>query len=171
MACGRYALDCSQKLATQLQRVGHVLPTNVCAELPRDDVTAVVVENRVEVEPAATNNLDVDEDSLPKPVDCRCLVFELVRRLEYDERWAGDHIIGFQHAIHRGFRNKIALLIGKRHRQLAWLQLRLPQGEVDNLAFHLIRHAAPDLLWLGRSIFRTSFTPIQITSVPAIERC
>jgi len=65
----------------------------VVAELPGDDVAAVIIEDCTEIEPAPTKDFDVGEVSLPQLVDPSRFVFELVRRLEHDECWAGDQIV------------------------------------------------------------------------------
>ena len=157
-------------LQCEVQRVGYVFSPHVGAELPRDDVAAVIVEYRAEIEPAPANHLDVGEVCLPKLVDLSRLVFELTGCLDDDEGRAGDQIMGLQRAIHCGFRHKVAFLIRERHGQLARRQLRLFQGEVDNLALHLVRNTVPDVLWLGRLILQPSLTALQIPVVPAIER-
>ena len=69
----------------------------------RDDVAAVIVEDCAEIEPSPSEDLDVSEVRLPQLVDCRRLVLELIGRLQDDERRAGDQIMSFERAIHRGF--------------------------------------------------------------------
>jgi len=56
------------------------------AELLREDIATVVVENRAEVKPARAEQLDGCEFSWPTLVDGCRLVFELTRGLEHDER-------------------------------------------------------------------------------------
>ena len=107
------------RLQGQVQRVGHVFSPHVRAELPRDDVTAVVVQDRAEIEPAPTQYLDVGEVGLPKLIDRSCFIFELTGCLYDDEGRAGDQIMGLQHAVHCRFRYKVPLLISERHCQLA----------------------------------------------------
>ena len=64
----------------------HPLGTLLRNALPGsgDDVAAVVVQDRAEVEPAPTQNLQVREVSLPKLVDAGRLVLELIGRLDDD---------------------------------------------------------------------------------------
>ena len=59
--------------------------SHVRAKLPRDDVTAVIVEDRAEIEPAPADDLEIGEVGLPKLVDGRRLVFELVCRFDRRE--------------------------------------------------------------------------------------
>jgi hypothetical protein len=73
------AAGCLQR---QVQRIGHIFSPHGRAELPRDDVAAVVVEGRAEIEPTPPKDLDVGEVGLPKLVDCRRLVLERKRSLD-----------------------------------------------------------------------------------------
>ena len=109
----------ARRLQREVQCVRHVLSPHVGAELPRDDVAAVIVENRAEIEPTPAQYLDVGEVGLPKLIDRRGLVFELTGGLDHDEGWAGDQIMRLQHAIHSGFRHKVPFLIRERHCQLS----------------------------------------------------
>jgi putative transposase len=52
------------RLKGQIQRVGDVLGSHVCAEFPRDDVAAVIVQDRAEIEPAPTDDLQIGEVGL-----------------------------------------------------------------------------------------------------------
>ena len=90
-------------LQSQFQRVGNIFSSHVRAELPGDDVTAVVVQNCAEIEPAPTDYLQVSEVCLPKLVNGRGLILELVGGLDHDESRAGDQIMGFQDPIDRRF--------------------------------------------------------------------
>ncbi len=96
-------LIATRRLQCEIQCVSHILRTHVRAELPRDDVTAVIIQDGTEIEPAPTQYLDVSEVGLPKLVDPSCLVFELIGCLDDDERRAGDQIVGLQHALHCRF--------------------------------------------------------------------
>ena len=96
-------LVAARRLQCEIQCVGNVFGPPVGAELPGDDVAAVVVEDRAEIEPAPAQYFDVSEVRLPKLVDPSCLVFELIGSLDDDERRAGDQIMGLQHAIHSRF--------------------------------------------------------------------
>jgi len=107
------------RLKGEIKCVRHVFSPHVGAELPRDDVTAVIVENSAEIEPAPAENLDIGEVCLPELVNGRCLIFELTGRLDDDEGGPSDQIMGLQHAVHCRFRYKTALLISERHCQLA----------------------------------------------------
>ena len=86
-------------LQSQVQRVRHVLGSHVRAKFPRDDVPAIIVQNRAEIEPAPADDLQICEVSLPKLVDGRGLVFELIGRLDDNEGRAGDQVVRFQYPI------------------------------------------------------------------------
>ena len=73
---------------------------HVGAELPRDDVAAVIVQDRAEIEPTPAQYLDVGEVGLPKLIDRSRFVFELTGCFDDDEGRAGDQIMRLQHAIH-----------------------------------------------------------------------
>ena len=92
---------------------------DVSGALPKDDVAAVPVQNCAEAKPAPTKDLDIGEVGLPERVNRGCLIFELIGRLEHDKCRASDQIMGFRHAIYRGFRDKIPLLVREYLRQLA----------------------------------------------------
>ncbi len=57
-----------------------------------DDIAAVIVQDRAEIEPAPPQNLEIGKVGLPQLVDGRCLVLELVRSFQHDERRAGDQV-------------------------------------------------------------------------------
>ena len=154
---------------SEVQCIGHVLSPHVVAKLPGDDVAARVVEDRTEIEPAPAEDLDVGEVCLPKLVDGRRLVLELIARLQDDEGGTGDQIMRLERAIHRGFRDKIAFFIRERHGQLAWRQFRLLQRQFHNLALHFGGNPVPDVLRLGRLILQSNLPALQISVIPAIE--
>ena len=58
-------LIANRSLQCQIQRVGHVAGLHRGAELPGDDVTAVVVEDGREVEPAPADDLEIGEVGFP----------------------------------------------------------------------------------------------------------
>ena len=89
----------SRRLKRQIQRISHVFSPHVCAEFPRDDVAAVIVQDRAEIEPTPAQNLEIREVGLPELVDGRSFVFELICRLDDDEGGAGDQVMGFQHPV------------------------------------------------------------------------
>ncbi len=92
-------LIATRRCQSQVQRVRHVLSPHVCAEFPRDDVAAVIVQDRTKIEPAPADDLQVGEVGLLQLVDSRRLVFELTGRFDHDEGWAGDQVVRLQHAI------------------------------------------------------------------------
>ena len=55
----------SRRRQSQVQCVRHVLGSHVGAKLPRDDVAAVVVEDRAEIEPPPAQNFEISEVCLP----------------------------------------------------------------------------------------------------------
>ena len=81
----------------------------------------LIVENRAKIEPAPAKHFDIGEVSLPKPklVDPRRLVLELIGNLQDDEGRTGDQFMRFERTILRGFRYKVALLIGERYSRFA----------------------------------------------------
>ena len=70
-----------------------------------------------QVEPAPADDLELGEVGLPELVGRRRLVRELLRGLHHDEGWAGDQIMSLEQPIDRCLRDKIALGVGKPHRQ------------------------------------------------------
>lgn len=74
---GLIAAGCSQR---QFNRISHVFSPHVCAELPGDDVRAVVIQNCAEIIPAPANDLEVGEVGLPHLVNGGGFVFELLAR-------------------------------------------------------------------------------------------
>ena len=72
-------------LQRHLEGVGHILSTQVRAELPQDDVAAVIIQDCAEIEPASADDLQVGDVSLPKLVDAVCLVFALIGGLNDDD--------------------------------------------------------------------------------------
>jgi len=75
---------------SQIQRIGHVLCPHVGAELPRNDVAAVIIKDRAEIEPAPANDFEIGEVRLPQLIDGCGLVFELAGGLDDNEGRAGD---------------------------------------------------------------------------------
>jgi len=51
------------------------------------------------MEPALADDLEVGEVSLPQLVRCRGFVLELIRRLDDDEGWAGDQVVGLEQPV------------------------------------------------------------------------
>ena len=74
-------LVAARRLQCEVQRIRHIFSPHVGAEIPEDNVTAVIIEDRAEIGPAPTKDLDVGGVCLPKLVNGRGIVFELVRRL------------------------------------------------------------------------------------------
>ena len=54
------------RLQGEVQRIGHVWCPHAGAELPRDDVTAVIIKDRAEIKPPPANDLEVGEVRLPQ---------------------------------------------------------------------------------------------------------
>lgn len=132
----------ARRLQGQVQCVRHILGPDVCAKLSGDDIAAGIVENRTEVEPAPSQNLDMSEVCLPKLVDGRRLVLELIGSLQEDEGRTGDQVIRFKCAIGSGIRHKV-FFVCVRHRQLSRGQSCLFQG--DDFALRSIRNTVPDM--------------------------
>ena len=55
------------------------------------------------------------------------------RGVHRDEGRAGDQVVGLEQAINRGFRHEVALGIGEAHGQFPWRELRLVEGQDDDL--------------------------------------
>ena len=72
---------------------------HVCAEFPRDDVPAVIVQDRAEIEPPPADDLHIGEVGLPTLIDGCGLVFELAGRLDHNEGRAGDQVVRLQYPI------------------------------------------------------------------------
>ena len=62
-------LIATRGLQSQVQHVCHILSPHVRAELPRNDVTAEIVQSRAEVEPAPADDHKIDEIGLLEFVD------------------------------------------------------------------------------------------------------
>jgi len=135
----------------------------------RDNVEAGIVQDFVEAEPA--ENLAIGKVGLPKFVDGRCFMLELICRFQHDERRAGDQVMCLECVIDCGFRYKAPILVYERHRQLEGRQPCLLQGKVDYFALQLVGNAVPNVRWFGRSISQAHFATLQVSVVPAVKRC
>ena len=93
----------ARRLQDEVECIRYILCLHVGAKLPGDDVATVVIEDRAEIQPAPAEHFDVGEVGLPKLVDGRRLVLELISCFQNDEGWAGDQVMRLQHAIHRRF--------------------------------------------------------------------
>ena len=61
--------------ASAAERVCHIFRPHVGAQFPRDDIAAVIIQDRAEIEPAPADDLQISEVSLPELVDrCRLRV-------------------------------------------------------------------------------------------------
>ena len=85
----------ARRLQGEVECIRYIFCLYVGAKLPGDDVATVVIENRAEIEPAPAEHLDVGEVGLPKLVDGRRLVLELISCFQNDEGWAGDQSCAF----------------------------------------------------------------------------
>ena len=86
-------------LQSQVQGIRDILSPHIGAKLPRDDVAAVIVQDRAEIEPTPPQHFEIGEVGLPKLVDGCCLVFEFVGGLEHNEGGTGDQVMCFQNPI------------------------------------------------------------------------
>lgn len=91
----------TRRLQGQIQLVGHIFSPHVSAEFPRDDVAAVVVKDRVEIEPTPADDLQMGEVRPSELVDRCGLVCELAGDLEHDEGGTSNQIMRLQHAVDR----------------------------------------------------------------------
>lgn len=87
----------ARSLHRQIQRVGDIAGLHRRAQLPGNDVSAVIIQNRRQIEPA----LQISEVGLPELVRPRCLVLELVCGRQNHIGRAGDQIVGLEDAIDR----------------------------------------------------------------------
>ena len=94
-------LIAARSLQRQVERVGHVARFHRRAELPGDDVTAVIVQDRREIEPAPANHLQIGEVGLPELVWPCGLVPELVGCRQNHIGRAGDQVVRLKDAIDR----------------------------------------------------------------------
>lgn len=94
-----HGLVAARCLKRQLDRAGHILGPHVRAELPGEDVAAVVVEDGGKVIRARANDLEVVKVSLPHLVDGGGLVRELIGGLDHHLARRSNQINGFQDAI------------------------------------------------------------------------
>ena len=88
------------RLKGQDERFSHVFNPHIGAEFLRDDVIALIVSDRNEIELAPSQNLEIGEVSLPKLVDRRGFVFELTGGFHDDEGWTGNQVMRLQHMVH-----------------------------------------------------------------------
>ena len=88
-----------RRVQRQVQRVGDIRSLHRCAELPGDDVTAVVVEDRGQIEPTPADDLEIGEVGLPQLVRSGCLVTELIGRADHHMGWCRDQVFGLENAI------------------------------------------------------------------------
>ncbi len=91
-------LIASRSLQSQVQRVGHIRGLRRRAKFPRDDVAAVIIEDRAEVKPAPTNDLEIGEVGLPKFIWTRCLVPELISRADHHMGRCCEQILSTKNA-------------------------------------------------------------------------
>ena len=94
-----HGLIAARGLQSQFQRVGDILGFHRGAELPGDDVTAVIVKDGAEIEPAPANDLEISEVRLPELVQPGCLVPELIGRADHHMGRCSDKIRGAKNAI------------------------------------------------------------------------
>lgn len=79
--------------------VSDILSAHVRAEFPRDDVATVVIQDRAEIIPTPTDDLEVGEVCLPHLVDCCGFVFKLVSRFDDNIIGRGDQIRRLQDTV------------------------------------------------------------------------
>ena len=94
---------------------------------------------------------------------------ELIGCLDDDEGWAGDQVMRLEQAVDGRFRDEVALPVGERYCQFPWRQLRLIQGQLDDLAADIVRDTVPDPAGTAIAVFKTGLGKGPIAIVPAIE--
>lgn len=103
-----------------------------------------VVQYGRQIEPAPAGALEVGEVGLPELVRGRGFGVELVGGLDHHEGQAGDQVMRFEQAVDGHLGDEIALLLGEAHGQLARGQLRLGQGQVNDVPALCVGDAVPD---------------------------
>ena len=83
----------SRSLQSQIQGVGNIFGSHICAQFPRDDIATVIIQNCAQVKPTPAQNLEVGEVRLPKLIDGRGFIFELTCGLDHDKRWTGNQVM------------------------------------------------------------------------------
>ena len=78
-----------------LSVLGGIAGAHVCAELPRDDVAAVIIQDRAEIKPSPAKNLEIGEVGLPKLMDRRGFIFEFACSLDHNKGRTGDKVVRF----------------------------------------------------------------------------
>ena len=92
-------LAATRRRQRQFDRISHVLSAHVRAEFPRDDVAAVVIQDRAEIIPTPADDLEVGKVGLPHLVDCRGFVLELIGRFDHYVIRRSDQVSCFENAI------------------------------------------------------------------------
>ena len=106
---------------------------------------------------------------LPELVRRRCLVLEFVGRLDDDEGWAGDQVVGLEQAVDRSLGDKIAFGVGEHHREFPWRQFRSVESKVDDPLVHRLGDAVPDPLWSWPAVLQGIDTAFPEPVIPAVE--
>ena len=86
-----------------VQRILYIRRGHSSAKFPGDDVPAIVIQDRTEIEPAPADYFEIGEVGLPKLVGCRRFIPELVCSFHDDEVRAGDQIMRAQKPVNTGF--------------------------------------------------------------------
>ena len=103
------------RLQRQFQRVRDIASLHRGAELPGDDVAAVVVEDGRQVEPPPADDLEIGEVGLPELVGSRRLVPELIRSPHHHVGWSRDQVFGFENAVRIAFKQPIGSFQSIQH--------------------------------------------------------
>ncbi|CUK20734.1 hypothetical protein RUE5091_04553 [Ruegeria denitrificans] len=93
---GLIASRCRQ---SQFDCVSHVFGPYVCAELPGNDIAAVIVQDRAEIKPAPADDLEVSEVGLPHLVDGGGFIRELVGCFDHHIFRRGDQVSFLQETV------------------------------------------------------------------------
>jgi hypothetical protein len=95
---------------------------------------------------------------------------ERVGGLDHDEGRAGDQVMRLEQAVDRSLGDKVALLLGEAHRQLARRQFRLSQGQVDDAPALRVGDAVPDPVGPRRLVLQRLWAIGLIQIAPPVER-
>jgi hypothetical protein len=92
-----------------LERGRDIPGTHGGAQPPGNDVAAVIVEDRREIEPTPADDLQIGEVGLPELVRPGGLLVELICRADHGEGWAGDEVMCLQKPVDTGLGDEVAL--------------------------------------------------------------
>jgi len=157
------------KLQRIIQCGGHIAGAHAGTQSPGGDKSRKVIQYRRQVIPSPADNLEVGEIGLPQLIHALARVLECLSGLHQDIRRAGYQIPGLQHPVNRALRDKVPLLIGIANSQLAWRELRLVQGQLDDRIPVTLRDLVPSYSRSRFPIFQIIDTIVLEAVQPVVE--